>query len=117
MKLTNFINTINKMNLKIILICILLVLFIYLIVRPKWEHYGAPDVAKPSFKEHIRVLFREKDVLSMKWKFNLWKYEDVKIYAEPIYRVLKSRRMPCDTPWPKQNIALFRKWIDTGMSE
>jgi len=24
--------------------------------------------------------------------------------------------MPCDEPWPKDNVALFKRWMDEGMA-
>jgi len=69
-----------------------------------------------SFEEDIRPLFREKDVEEMKdiADFDLSDYEDVREYAEGIYARLDDGTMPCDGPWPDEDIETFRRWIDQG---
>jgi hypothetical protein len=80
-----------------------------------YDIYSIPDPKIPSFKKNIVILFRPYDIDSMKWKFDLSNYDQVRIYAEPIYKKLKSGMMPCDKPWDPLNIAMFKRWIDTGM--
>jgi hypothetical protein len=68
----------------------------------------------PSFTHDIRPLFRTQDVESMRWAFDLSKYDDVKASAEQIYSRLAAGSMPCDRAWPADRITLFRQWIDEG---
>jgi hypothetical protein len=68
----------------------------------------------PSFAQDIRPLFRDEDVEAMEFAFDLRAYEDVKTYAAGIYERLTDGSMPCDGPWPAEQIALFRRWIDEG---
>ena len=35
---------------------------------------------------------------------------------ELIYATLDDGSMPCDEPWPKENVALFKRWMDEGMA-
>lgn len=70
-----------------------------------------------SFAHDIRPLFRDKpDVETMKnMGLDLSSYEDVKDKAEAIYSRLDDGTMPCDGPWPKEQIARFKRWMDEGM--
>jgi hypothetical protein len=67
-----------------------------------------------SFEKDIKPLFREKDRLDMEYVFDLWKYEDVKEEAENISNRLNDQTMPCDAPWPTEQIQKIREWIDGG---
>jgi hypothetical protein len=70
-----------------------------------------------SFATDIRPLFRdEPDVKTMKrMGLDLSSYDDVKAKAEGIYARLENGTMPCDDPWPKDQVSLFKRWIDEGM--
>jgi hypothetical protein len=68
-----------------------------------------------SFQEEIRPLFRDEDVESMVFAFDLTSHEEVREHAEEIYARLADGTMPCDAPWPREKVALFRAWIDAGM--
>jgi hypothetical protein len=65
-----------------------------------------------SFERDIRPLFRQQDVEAMDFVFDLTSYDDVRTYAEDIYDRLAEGTMPCDAPWPKDRVRLFREWID-----
>lgn len=66
----------------------------------------------PSFARDIRPLFREEDLASMEFAFDLGSYEDVRTYAEEIYERVADGSMPCDEEWPEERVALLRRWID-----
>jgi len=70
-----------------------------------------------SFAQHIRPLFRDTpDVDSMKdYGLDLSSYEDVKAQAAKILETLDSGSMPCDAPWPPEQVTLFKRWMDEGM--
>ena len=70
-----------------------------------------------SFAKDIRSLFRDTpDVSTMKnMGLDLSSYEDVKAKAEGIYSRLEEGTMPCDGPWPKEQIATFKRWMNEGM--
>jgi hypothetical protein len=70
-----------------------------------------------SFAMDIRPLFRdEPDVKTMKrMGLDLSSYNEVKAKAEGIYARLEDGSMPCDSPWPKDQVSLFKRWIDEGM--
>jgi hypothetical protein len=70
----------------------------------------------PSFERDIRPLFRDEDVESMSFAFDLRSYNDVSANAEEIYERIEDGSMPCDAEWPADQIARFRAWIDGGMS-
>ncbi len=70
-----------------------------------------------SFANAIRPLFRDFDVESMKgFDLDLSSYDAVKAQAEAIYKTLEDGSMPCDDPWPKEQIARFKQWMDEGMA-
>ena len=71
-----------------------------------------------SFASDIRPLFRDTlDVESMKdMGLDLSSYENVKAKAEGIYSRLEDRSMPCDGPWPQDQVAKFKRWMDEGMA-
>jgi hypothetical protein len=71
----------------------------------------------PEFERDIRPLFRPRDVDSMSFAFNLASYDDVRANAELIYGRLASGTMPCDAPWPAEQVERFRAWIDAGSSQ
>jgi hypothetical protein len=68
-----------------------------------------------SFASDIRPLFRADDAEAMSWAFDLASYEDVKKNAEANYERLAEGSMPCDDPWPDEQVQRFRDWIDAGM--
>jgi len=70
----------------------------------------------PSFAQAIWPLFREEDRDAMKYIIDLWDYHDVSTNAESIFDRLEDGSMPCDEPWPSEQIDLFRRWIDAGMA-
>jgi hypothetical protein len=71
-----------------------------------------------SFAVDIRPLFRDDpDVETMKgFGLDLSSYEQVKEQAAAIYGSLEDGSMPCDEPWSKGNVALFKRWMDEGMA-
>ena len=70
----------------------------------------------PGFERDIAPLFRDDDVESMEFAFDLSSYEDVRANAESIYERLEDGTMPCDTAWPDSDVERFREWIDSGMA-
>jgi hypothetical protein len=70
-----------------------------------------------SFAADIRPLFRdEPDVQAMKpMGLDLSSYDDVKTNANEIYSRLEDGSMPCDGEWPKEQVSLFKRWMDDGM--
>jgi len=73
-------------------------------------------VAAPGFAADIVSLWREKDVESMLFAFDLRLYEDVRENAAEILERLEGGSMPCDEEWPEERVAVFRTWIDSGMA-
>jgi hypothetical protein len=71
-----------------------------------------------SFAANIRPLFRDDpDIESMKgYGLDLSSYDQVKARAKEIYGTLEDGSMPCDEPWPKDKVALFKRWMDEGMA-
>ena len=70
-----------------------------------------------SFERDIRPLFRQGDIDSMSFAFDLSSYGDVRANADAIYGRLSEGSMPCDGSWPAEQVQRFRTWIDTGFSE
>ena len=71
-----------------------------------------------SFARDIRPLFRDTpDVDTMKdFGLDLSSYGDVKAKAAQICATLEDGSMPCDAPWSKEQVALFKRWMDDGMA-
>jgi len=71
-----------------------------------------------SFTNDIRPLFRDRqDVQTMKrFGIDLSSYEDVKAKSDGIYARLENGTMPCDGPWPNEQVSLFKHWMDEGMA-
>jgi hypothetical protein len=67
-----------------------------------------------SFASDIRPLFRDRDIRSMQFAFDLSSYEDVRENAEAIYGQLAAGSMPCDGAWADEQVQRFRSWLDTG---
>ena len=72
-------------------------------------------MSEPTFEHDIRPLFRPDDADAMSWAFDLSSYDDVKEHAEAIYGRLEDGSMPCDEPWPEEQVQRFRAWIDAGL--
>ena len=69
-----------------------------------------------SFAQDIKPLFREGDRESMKWAFDLSSYDDVAANSDAILGKLRDGTMPCDGAWPEEQVDLFQRWVDAGMS-
>jgi truncated hemoglobin YjbI len=67
-----------------------------------------------SFAVHLKPLFRDRDRQSMSFAFDLWSVDDVRAHAADILERLANGSMPCDSPWPEQQVTLFRQWTETG---
>jgi hypothetical protein len=70
-----------------------------------------------SYETDIKPLFREKDRDAMRGVFDLWDYDDVRDNSEAILSKLEDGSMPCDGPWPGDQVALFQTWVDAGAPE
>lgn len=77
---------------------------------------GASPVAV-SFAADIRPLFRNSPDIDMmrEYGLDLSSYEDVKTHADEICGRLEDGSMPCDGPWPEEDVELFRQWIEEGL--
>jgi len=71
-----------------------------------------------SFAHDVRPLFRDTpDIDTMKsMGLDLSSYDDVKATAVGIYARLEDGSMPCDEPWPPDQLSLFKRWMDEGMA-
>jgi hypothetical protein len=67
-----------------------------------------------TYEQNIRQLFRDRDIQSMSFAFDLSSYDDVRANAEAIYERLAAGTMPCDGAWPAEDVERFRTWIDNG---
>jgi CDGSH-type Zn-finger protein/truncated hemoglobin YjbI len=67
-----------------------------------------------SFATHVKPLFRDRDRQSMSFAFDLWSADDVRAHAADILDRLANGSMPCDGAWPEQQVAVFRRWAETG---
>jgi hypothetical protein len=69
-----------------------------------------------TYAQDIRPLFRDRDIRSMSFAFDLSSYDDVRANAEAIYDRVAAGTMPCDERWPAENVERFRTWIDQGFA-
>jgi hypothetical protein len=67
-----------------------------------------------SFERDIKPLFREGDRESMEFAFDLWSHDEVAANSDLILARLGDGSMPCDAPWPDEQIERFRSWVDAG---
>jgi hypothetical protein len=71
-----------------------------------------------SFARDIRPMFTKVDVEHMLDAtynhLDLSKYESVKGRADTIYSMVSFGAMPPDNPWPKEQVATFKQWMDEG---
>jgi len=67
-----------------------------------------------TFGRDIRPLFRDQDIASMSYTFDLASYEDVRAHADDIYARLEAGDMPCDRAWPAADVQRFHAWMDGG---
>jgi hypothetical protein len=70
-----------------------------------------------SFVAAIKPLFRESDREAMHAAFDLWSVADVRAHGDAIAARLRDGSMPCDGPWPKDQVALFDRWLAQGSPE
>lgn len=77
---------------------------------------GGHAPATPGFAADIRPLFRDFDRQAMVQAFDLFDYATVKARAGHILQRLADGTMPCDARWDDARIALFRRWMDSGMA-
>ena len=70
-----------------------------------------------TFSADIRPLFREKDRDAMLRAFDLWLFADVVAHAPAIAAKLHDGTMPCDGPWPTDQLEIFDRWVDRGTPE
>jgi len=68
----------------------------------------------PTFERDIKPLFRERDVRSMAFAFDLRNHDEVAANGTGILSRLEAGNMPCDGPWPDERVALFRRWVAAG---
>jgi hypothetical protein len=66
------------------------------------------------FESDIKPVFREGDRRSMLFAFDLWSHEDVSAQADEILGSVATGSMPCDTAWPEERVAVFRRWLEAG---
>jgi truncated hemoglobin YjbI len=76
-------------------------------------HVPGPD-EPVGFARHIKGLFRRMDRQSMSFAFDLWSHDDVSRHADAIVERLEAGTMPCDGPWPRGRVDVFKRWIAAG---
>jgi truncated hemoglobin YjbI len=81
--------------------------------REKSIELPEPDVPL-SYAQHIKPLFRERDRQSMRFAFDLWSHGEVAQHADAIFARLEAGTMPCDGAWAREQVDVFRRWIDSG---
>ena len=67
-----------------------------------------------SFEQDIKPLFRDKDVASMKFLFDLHDHQDVTTNAEAILETVENGSMPCDAQWSEDQVSTLRDWVADG---
>jgi hypothetical protein len=66
------------------------------------------------FDADIKPLFREGDRRAMLSAFDLWSYADVSEHADAILHAVATGAMPCDMVWPPEQVAVIRRWLESG---
>ena len=74
-----------------------------------------PNAHQPvSFETDVKPMFRERDRSSMEFAFDLWSHDDVSEHADAILASLQAGTMPCDGEWPRSQVDLFQRWVESG---
>ena len=47
----------------------------------------------------------------------IWRRYDVRQHAAEILKRLEAGTMPCDGAWPDERVSVFRRWIESAMSD
>jgi len=70
----------------------------------------------PIFELHILPMIRATDREHMRFKYDLWDYDQVVQHAETIAdRVaVDMPTVASGGPWPEEWVRLFRRWMETG---
>lgn len=50
----------------------------------------------------------------MEFVLDLWDYEQVKADAALVLERVEDGSMPCDEPWPPEQVEVLRRWVDDG---
>jgi hypothetical protein len=69
-----------------------------------------------TFERDVKPLFSERDRTSMQSFFDLWSYEQVRDNADAILDRVSDGSMPCDSEWSQDQVDLFQRWMDGGMT-
>jgi len=77
----------------------------------------ANQESQVGFVADIRPLFRESDRTAMRGAFDLWSRDDVLAHGQAIAGRLREGTMPCDAPWPDEQVTLFERWLAQGGNE
>ena len=67
-----------------------------------------------SFEADIKPLFRASDRAATQRSFDLWSFADVSAHGTQTAEQLQAGTMPCDGPWPADEVALFSDWLKSG---
>ena len=69
------------------------------------------------FELHIRPLFRALDREHMRFRFDLWRYEDVASNVDLILSRVSADMptLPTGGPWPAEWVTLLQRWRDEGL--
>ena len=79
----------------------------------------ADDTPAPlTYSHDIRPLFRDMDITCMGPR---GKHLDDPVWmctpanAQRVFNAVSAHRMPPDTPWPPERVALLKQWMDQGL--
>ena len=77
-----------------------------------------PNAKKTSYQYDVKPLFSDSQQQCMKFKFDLYSYDDTKKWCGRIITALKDGTMPADdsAPWPPERIAIIENWRDQGFA-
>jgi hypothetical protein len=67
-----------------------------------------------SFEHDVKPLFRESDRTAMSRAFDLWSVTDVAAHGDAIVARLREGSMPCDGPWPAEQVDVVSRWLAEG---
>ena len=67
-----------------------------------------------SFEHDVKPLFRESDRAAMSKAFDLWSATDVAAHGDAIVARLREGSMPCDGPWPAEQVEVVSRWLEGG---
>jgi len=82
--------------------------------QSKYHRPFDANVTDVTWNQRVRGFFTWNNAQCMTKYLNLTDIGSVSDNADTIYKMLSQEKMPPGDPWPQDQIALFKQWLDNG---